>query len=528
MPVSDYGIIIFMRKFLYFIVFMSGLVSLAVEFAASRLLGNYFGTSNLVWASIVGLILIYLTAGYFIGGAWADRSPKHETLYKILCWAALAVGLIPLASRPILRLASEAFDQLSLGVLFGSFTVVMVLFIIPVTLIGTASPFAIRLAITDTAQAGKISGRIYAISTLGSFLGTFLPTLILVPTIGTYRTFLVLSSLLLVSALTGLLLTSGFKKSLRYLWMPLVIVALFIWGVPGTDKATSGLVYETESSYNYIQVLEQDDYYLLRLNEGQGVHSIYKEDQLNFNGPWELVIAAPFFNESPVKPQDITDIAIIGLAAGTTAREAAAVFPNAVIDGIEIDPKIVEAGQKYFDMNEPNLNVIIQDGRWAIQNSTKKYDIISVDAYRPPYIPWHMTTREFFQILNDHLKDDGVMVINVGRGVDDRRLIDALYSTIHSVFPTLYVSDLSDSFNTILFATKNETSLNNFLENYIQLYKDPETPPFILDVMSTTYDGLKETKGLDIVYTDDLAPVESITNSMVMRFLFAGDVETLQ
>ena len=132
MPVSDYGIIIFMRKFLYFIVFMSGLVSLAVEFAASRLLGNYFGTSNLVWASIVGLILIYLTAGYFIGGAWADRSPKHETLYKILCWAALAVGLIPLASRPILRLASEAFDQLSLGVLFGSFTVVMVLFIIPV------------------------------------------------------------------------------------------------------------------------------------------------------------------------------------------------------------------------------------------------------------------------------------------------------------------------------------------------------------------------------------------------------------
>ena len=120
------------------------------------------------------------------------------------------------------------------------------------------------------------------------------------------------------------------------------------------------------------------------------------------------------------------------------------------------------------------------------------------------------------------------MVINVGRGVDDRRLIDALYSTIHSVFPTLYVSDLSDSFNTILFATKNETSLNNFLENYIQLYNDPETPPFILDVMSTTYDGLKETKGLDIVYTDDLAPVESITNSMVMRFLFAGDVETLQ
>ena len=104
-----------MKKYLLVVVFISGLVSLAVEFAASRLLGNYFGTSNLVWASIVGLILIYLTLGYFIGGSWADRSPKYETLFKILSWAALAIGLIPIASRPILRIASQAFDNLALG-----------------------------------------------------------------------------------------------------------------------------------------------------------------------------------------------------------------------------------------------------------------------------------------------------------------------------------------------------------------------------------------------------------------------------
>lgn len=517
-----------MRKYLYIMVFISGLVSLAVEFAASRLLGNYFGTSNLVWASIVGLILIYLTAGYFIGGAWADRSPKFETLFKILAWASLAVGLIPLASRPILRLASQAFDQLQFGVLFGSFTVVMVLFIIPVTLIGTASPFAIRLAITDTAQAGKVSGRIYAISTLGSFIGTFLPVLVLVPVIGTYRTFLVLASILMIGALIGLFLSVGIKKLLPFLWMPLVIIVLLIWGVPGADKNTPGLVYETESSYNYIQVVEQDDYYFLRLNEGQGVHSIYKEDQLNFNGPWEQVIAAPFFNPSPVSPESITDIAIIGLAAGTTARETTAAFPNAVIDGIEIDPKIVEVGQTYFGMTEPNLNVIVQDGRWAIQNSTKKYDIISVDAYRPPYIPWHMTTREFFQILKGHLKDDGVMVINIGRSTDDRRLIEALYSTIHSVFPTLYVTDLSDSFNSILFATNSETDLNNFLDNYIQLRENPDNNYFILEVMAATYAGLQETPDIGLVFTDDLAPIEGITNSMIMQFIFSGEVESLQ
>ncbi|MBP9676835.1 MAG: fused MFS/spermidine synthase, partial [Anaerolineaceae bacterium] len=111
-----------MRKYIYVVVFISGLVSLALEMAASRLLGNYFGTSNLVWASIIGLILIYLTAGYFIGGAWADRSPKYETFFGILAWSALTIGLIPLVSRPILRLASNAFDNLQVGVLAGSFS----------------------------------------------------------------------------------------------------------------------------------------------------------------------------------------------------------------------------------------------------------------------------------------------------------------------------------------------------------------------------------------------------------------------
>jgi spermidine synthase len=517
-----------MKNFLLVIVFVSGLVSLAVEFAASRLLGNYFGTSNLVWASIVGLILIYLTLGYFIGGSWADKSPKFETLFKILAWAALAVGLIPIVSRPILRLASQAFDTLALGALFGSFSVVMILFIIPVTLLGTASPFAIRLSIEDAQKAGKVSGRIYAISTLGSFLGTFLPVLVLVPTIGTYRTFLVLSALLLIFALIGLYLVGKIRLMLKYSWMMIVIIVLFILGVRGLDKNTQGLVYETESSYNYIQVLDQDVYMMLRLNEGQGIHSIYKKDQLNFNGPWEQVLSAPFFNPSPVNPENIKRIAILGLAAGTTAREALAVFPDAIIDGIEIDPKIIEVGQRYFDMNAPRLNIITQDGRWAIANSSNQYDIISVDAYRPPYIPWHMTTVEFFTILKQHLTPDGVVVINVGRAPEDRRLVDALYSTMSQVFPTIYITDLSESFNTILFATKQSTNLDNFTANYLQLYNSGSSPQLLLDVMASTYAGLQATPLPTTIFTDDLAPIEGITNSMVLRFLTSDKMDSLQ
>ena len=180
-----------MKKYLLFIVFVSGLTSLAVEMAASRLMGNYFGSSNLVWASIIGLILIYLTAGNFIGGNWADRSPRYGTLYRILAWAGFSIALVPAVSRPVLRWAAEAFDTLQLGVLFGSFVAVMILFIIPIILLGMSSPFAIRLAIQENEKAGRLSGKIYAISTLGSFIGTFIPVLLLIPLVGTYRTFLV-------------------------------------------------------------------------------------------------------------------------------------------------------------------------------------------------------------------------------------------------------------------------------------------------------------------------------------------------
>ena len=517
-----------MRKYIYVVVFISGMASLAVEFAASRLLGNYFGTSNLVWASIVGLILIYLTAGYFIGGAWADRSPKYETFFKILAWAALATSLIPLVSRPILRLAANAFDQLQLGVLAGSFTSVMILFIIPVTLLGMASPFAIRLSLEDTQSSGKISGRIYAISTLGSFLGTFLPVLVLIPLVGTYRTFLVIGSLLLLFALAGLFLVGRLKLLLPYLWMPVVILLLFLFGTRGTDKSTTGLIYEKESANNYIQVLQQDGFNLLRLNEGQGIHSIYNPDVINNHGPWEQVLSAPFFNSAPVTPDSVDSIAIVGLAAGTTARDAFAVFPNVEIDGIEIDPVIVDVGREFFAMNDPNLNVIIQDGRWALSKSGKTYDIISVDAYRPPYIPWHLTTREFFQSVYDHLTNRGVLVINIGHGPTDRRLVDALATTIRTIFPTIYISDVSGSYNSILFATKQPTTLENFLQNYLALSNDPQPPQMLLDIMAATYAGLQPEPAATFVFTDDLAPVEELTNSIILNFLFSGQLKDME
>ncbi len=517
-----------MKKYLYFTVFISGLTSLAAEMAASRLMGNYFGSSNLVWASIIGLILIYLTAGNFIGGNWADRSPKYGTLYRILAWAGLTIALVPAISRPVLRWAADAFDTLSLGVLFGSFTSVMILFIVPIILMGTSSPFAIRLAIQDSQSAGSVSGKIYAISTLGSFIGTFIPVLLLIPLVGTYRTFLIHGAILVVCALIGLKLAEGWRVVLKYIWMPVVIIALFFTVNIGKDKNSIGMIYETESAYNYIQVLEQDGYLMLRLNEGQGVHSMYHPSILNYAGPWEQVLVAPFFNPAPVKITDVTSMAIVGLAAGTTARQAFAVFPNISIDGIEIDPAIVDAGNRYFGMDLPNLNVIVQDGRWGLQHTGRKYQVISVDAYRPPYIPWHLTTREFFQTVHESLTEDGIMVINIGRAPDDRRLINSLASTIRLEFASIHVMDLPGTFNSILYATVQPTNEGNLAANFDSLLASTDTPSLLLETMNVTLASLQPDPPAAQIFTDDLAPIESLTNDMVLKFLLAGDMEQLQ
>lgn len=523
------------RRYLYFTVFASGMTTLAVELSASRLLGPAFGVSNLVWASIIGLILIYLTAGYFIGGAWADRSPRFQTMYAILAWGSLVTGLIPLAARPIIHLAADAFDQLQIAVLIGSFTTVLVLFSVPITLLGTISPFAIRLAIDETSQSGRVSGRIYAISTMGSFIGTFLPVLLLIPVVGTTYTFLVFSGFLNLVALGGLWRVARWKGMRPFAWMPLLLgIVALLWG-RGLIKTTAGQIYEAESAYNYIQVIERDGYRFLKLNEGVGIHSIWHPTELNYSGPWEQFLVGPFFNPAnglePYSPQNVKDIAIVGLAAGTFARQATAVFGAVPIDGFEIDPEIIDIGRQYFGMDLPNLNAIAQDGRWGLEKSPRNYTIIALDAYRPPYIPWHLTTREFFQITYDHLNQDGVLVSNVGRAPSDRRLIEGLVSTISSVYPSVYVMDVPGSFNSIIYATKGKTDFINLFINFEHLKKRTGIHPLLLDAMQKTMvymQPLPDTSQGGEIFTDDRAPVEWITHVMVLDFILQGGLEELR
>jgi len=513
-------------RFLSLAVFVSGMTTLAVELAASRLLGNVFGTSNLVWANIIGLILVYLTAGYFIGGRWADRNPNPTVFYRIMAWAALTTAVVPVISRPVLLWAAGAVEQLDAAIVLGSFGAVLVLFSVPITLMGCISPFAIRLAIQDVSAAGNISGRLYAISTLGSIIGTFLPVLWLIPAIGTARTFFVFAALLLLVALAGLWRADR-RMALMHLWMPLAILGLYFIGTGLSIKNTPGQIYERESAYNYIQVVELEGVRYLHLNEGEGMHSVYAPSLLLTGGTWDYFLAAPFFNPPPRDLAQVESLAIVGLAAGTAAGQYTKIYGPIPIEGYEIDPVIIDVGREFFGMTETNLSALAVDGRWGLAHSRRTFSVIAIDAYRPPYIPPHLTTLEFFQTVRDRLAPDGVVTINVARLPDDRRLIEGLAATLQAVFPNVYVTDVPYSMNSILYATAQPTTIQNLLDNYKALKTAGSAPLELLTVLEWTIQNLQPTPTNGMVYTDDRAPIELLTNAMVIQFVLSGRLPML-
>jgi len=519
-------------------VFVAGMTSLGVELSASRLLDPFFGNSIIIWANLIGLVLIYLSVGYWVGGRWADHDPRESTLYQITAWAAFAVGVIPFVSAPILRWSVQGFANYNAGILVGSLLGVLVLFSVPMTLLGCVSPFAIRLAVRDVAHSGNVAGSVYALSTLGSILGTFLPVLVLIPTVGTRRTFLFLSLILLFISLGGLLRHS-WRRGLAYLWMVLVIATLSLFWSAGPIRADENIVYETESRYNYIQVVKEGDDYWLRLNEGQGIHSVYNPHYVLVYGVWDYFLMAPYFNPPPFTADRVDSLLLIGSAAGTIPRQYTAVYGDIPIDGVEIDPRIIEVGRQWFAMNQPNLNVIAADGRYYMANVDKRYDVIGVDAYRPPYIPFHLTTVEFFTQVRDHLTNEGVVAINAGRTATDYALVNALASTMKAVFPSVYVLDTLDYGsplgNSLVVGTVRPTRPDNLAANAALMQN-----PLLRDVAARSLSTrLWEVRCADgetwrpaspattvipieacmSPFTDDKAPVEQVVHGLILRYL---------
>jgi len=510
------------------LVFVAGSSSLAVELSASRLLAPYFGTSLFVWANLIGLILLYLTIGYYVGGRLADRFPRPGVLYLLTTVAAFLIGVIPFISRPILSWSLTSFATYSISVFYGSLMAVIFLFAIPMILLGCVSPFAIRLRIEQVGRSGHTAGQLYAISTAGSILGTFLPVLWLIPTIGTRYTFFVFAVSLLLVSIVGLITTQlsmprlpdtrkRLDKSLLSILL-LIPMGAAVLSINGPIKPPSGsdgggvLVAERESAYNYIQVVRVGEQMQLVLNEGLAVHSIYDPNQILTQGPWDYFMVAPYFNKPPFTQNQVHRACIIGLGAGTIPRELTAAYGPIPIDGVEIDGTIVDLGRQYFHMNEPNLNVIVQDGRYFLRTTSHKYDIIGIDAYQQPYVPFQLTTLEFFQEVRAHLTPSGVAVINAGRTSKDFRLVEALAQTMHGVFSNVYIIDTERFTNSIIIGTNAPGSLDNFRTNAAGL-----TNPLLQSVAqaSLAYGNMREERITNIYFTDDRAPVEQLIDQII-------------
>ncbi|MCS7220486.1 MAG: fused MFS/spermidine synthase [Anaerolineae bacterium] len=516
-------------RYLNVLVFVAGMTTLGVELAASRLLEPWFGSSILVWASLIGLILLYLSVGYTLGGRLADRSPNLLTLCQLAAWAGFLIGWVPLLSRPVLSLAARGFDDVrfDLALLGGSLSGVLALLAVPVILLGCIAPFAVRLTVTHVDSTGQASGRIYALSTVGSILGVFLPVLVLIPQVGTRQTFSMLGIGLLAIACYGIWLCTHRARALFPYAGMLLIVLLIAWVARSAPiKPAPGLVFEAETPYNYVQVVHQDGEMRLLLNEGQGLQSVYAPDMALSEGIWDYFLIVPFFNSPPYSTEQVDSLCLIGLAGGTIAHLYTQVFGSIPIDGVELDPTVIEAGQRYFAMTQLNIRAVAQDGRFFLQTTDRRYDVIAVDAYRPPYIPFHLATVEFFELARAHLTDEGVIAVNVGRTHDDYRLVDALAATLSQVFPSVYIVDEPDLGyglgNSLVVGTVQPTRLENLHVNAAAL-----THPLIIEVMRRALPQARVAKPLPDtpIFTDDRAPIEQVVHGIILRYLLSSDAK---
>jgi spermidine synthase len=510
------------RKYLFFTVFIAGMSTLAVEFTTSRMLQTVYGTSNLVWANVIGLVLLFLTAGYFLGGWLADRYPYHATFYALVSVAGFSSVFFLLLTSVLLRTSAAALAAINVGALLSSLVGVFFTLALPITFLGCVSPYAVRLAVRDVQEAGRISGRIYALSTWGSILGTYLPVLLLIPLAGSRVTAVLFGGLLLLVGLVGLWRSDRRTGSIALL-LPLIL-APFVWTwTQGSIKGYEGQLFETESAYNYVQVIRDGDCNYLLLNEGQAYHSFYCDGgRVPRVSVWSIMLAAPFFNPGPAS---VDNLAVIGLAAGTIPKQYTRVFGPIAVDGIELDPAIVQAGRDYFALDDANINAIVGDGRYELNQLQSKYDVITLDAYKVPYIPWHLTTQEFFQEVKAHLSDEGVLAVNVGRAPNDRRLVQAIVATLQTVFPSVHAIDVPGALNTILVATVQPTTAGNLRAGLDQL--GLQADPLLREALETAVTHLVPAVAGETIFTDERAPVETIVDSLVIRFLLEEGPERL-
>lgn len=493
------------KWFLFLTAFFAGMSIMAIELGASRLMSPYFSSSQIIWTIIIGTIMIAMAIGNVIGGKMADKLESPTILFIFLLSAAVWTCLIPFVGKFIIAgvAGGLALFVTQNFLVWAALLACILVFVYPLLVLGMITPNLVKYACTDLKDSGKTVGKIEALNTIGSIIGTFLPTFVTIPTVGTTLTFLIFASILFAICIVYFF----YIKRLRTLTIILVCVSLAgcaFSSFLGTAFWDKSIIYEGESIYNYLRVGENDKEIYLSTNVLFGVQSVkVKDGSLTTHYYYDTALAAPVVAGALDEQKDFL---ILGLGTGTFATQSRKYFNNPSIDGVEIDKKIVDLAHKYFDLSD-EVNTYIQDGRFFINNTKKKYDVIMVDAYQDITIPFQMSSIEFFTIVKEHLKEDGVMVVNMNMASNHEGSInDYLSSTIRRAFITdnkgsVYTC-MSGS-NIELFASYTK-DIKEELGNKISTISNQE----LKNVMRRVHDQLMPYTNTSYLLTDSKAPVE--------------------
>ena len=496
------------KLFLYMTEFFAGMSVMAVELGASRLLAPYFSSSQIVWTIIIGTIMIAMALGNIYGGKAADKNPDPGRLYKRILIAAIWIAAIPVLGKYIIIAISAVviFAVNSNFLVIAAFATCMIVFVFPLFLLGTVTPSLAKYTTQSLKDNGKIIGTLGAFNTVGSIIGTFVPTFVTIPAVGTSITFLIFAAILIALCI-AFFVSSGKKETKRIAAGILIFLVCTFFG-HSTSFAfwENDLTYEGESVYNYLQVKEDPYSVILSTNVLFGVQSIHIKSGELTGMYYDYALAAPYMSgikEKAAAGED-SEILILGMGTGTYATQLLKFFDNVNVEGVEIDDKITNLAHKYFELPE-EAKVTTYDGRAYLAAVDKKYDVIMVDAYQDITIPFQMSSTEFFNMVKEHLAPGGVMVVNMNMYSDENEATINRYlaDTISSVFDNVVTVKVPNSTNKELFATDNAEFMNRFSEN-IRLENDTKLRT-MMDIVGL---NVMPYNAGDKIMTDDKAPVE--------------------
>ena len=493
------------KLYLYLTEFFAGMSVMAVELGASRLLAPYFSSSQIVWTIIIGTIMIAMALGNLYGGKAADKDPNPDKLYGRIIVAAIWIAAIPVLGKYIIVAISGLliFTVNSNFLVIAGFVACMVIFVFPLFLLGTVTPSLVKFSVDSLDDSGSVVGKLNASNTIGSIIGTFVPTFISIPAVGTSITFLIFAGILLVLSLAYFISAKvNFRKAKK---VPVSIVLYVVCCFLGHNNSfafwQTHLTYEGESIYNYLQVYEDDNQVVLSTNVLFGVQSVYLKDKGLTGMYYDYAMAAPYM--SGIHEKDKMNILILGNGTGTYATQCERYFDNVEIDAVEIDQKITDLAEQYFEL-PADVNVTTYDGRAYLNAIDEQYDVIMVDAYQDITIPFQMSSVEFFTLVKEHLTEDGVMVVNMNmKGSSEGNINQYLADTISDVFSEVYTVDVKYSTNRELFASNNKEVLARMAKNM-----EMEEQAELISMMGQVNVGLIPYASGSYIMTDDKAPVE--------------------